>query len=142
MIVVGLDVAVEDAVLVRVGEAQAGVVDDVLDLLDAEALLLHPPRERLALDELHHDVGHAEVLAHVEDRDDVGVGQLAGGPTTVGGTGRVEHPLLLERPLEEPGPHGRGHEVCAEGVVEEDGVGQDPGASTAKAKSRLSRPSR
>ena len=75
--VLGLDVAVDQ--VAGVGDAEpAGDLDRVGDrLLDVErADPRDPLLQRLALDVLEDDVGVAAVLAGVDHRDDVGVGEL------------------------------------------------------------------
>ena len=72
----GLDVAVHDAGLVGGAERERGLGQDRADDLGRQrALLADDRRERLAGDELHHEVGEVVVLAVVEDRGDVGVHQ-------------------------------------------------------------------
>jgi hypothetical protein len=72
--VVGLHVAVHDAVLVRVAQRTRGLNQQVADLGRRQ-----PPAplqllgERLAPQQLHHDVGDAGGPADAIDRDDVGV---------------------------------------------------------------------
>ena len=77
----GLDVAVDDAVDVRVVEPFADIDRDVQ--LAAHAQLLragHALLQILPLEELHREVGLTLVLAEVVDGDDVAVRQLTGGP--------------------------------------------------------------
>ncbi len=111
--VLGLDVAVDDAAVVR-GAQRAGDLDRVGDRLGdrqaaqaADALL-----ERLALDVLEHDVGRrvavVALLAGVDDLDDVRVVELGHGAglaaealQLVGVAGRLAmHQLDRDRPLE------------------------------------------
>jgi hypothetical protein len=75
-----LDVAVDDAALMA--ELQAGQqrFHDPDRLAGREALVLvQQGLERGPVDELHHDVGELVGLAVVEDANDVGMGQAAGG---------------------------------------------------------------
>ena len=79
-----LDVAVDDALAVRVVHRGGDLADEADDLLGREA---DPPLQdggdRLALHELHGQIGDARLLADVEEGDDVGVGQGAGDPGLV-----------------------------------------------------------
>ena len=77
--VLGLEIAVDDALLVC-GRQTARDLDAVLDgLARAERARRHPVAQRLALQQLRDDVGRAVVLAGVVDGDDVGVVEGAGG---------------------------------------------------------------
>src|SRR5262249_9758098 len=73
--VVRLDVAVDDACLVGGGEPAGSLADDREgDVFGNPALTPQEVAERLAEQELHHDVGRAVgALAQVEDLDDVRV---------------------------------------------------------------------
>jgi hypothetical protein len=71
--VVGLEVAVDEAVLVGGGEALAGLAEHGEDLAPGPGFEVQPDRERDALDELHGDEDVVLVGADVVDRDDVGV---------------------------------------------------------------------
>ena len=74
----GLDVAVHDALLVRVAQPVEELADHLPDLLQREVrLLLHVLEQRLAVHQLHHDVGDLVVLAVVVDRGDARMGQPA-----------------------------------------------------------------
>src|SRR5688572_14239486 len=75
--VLGLDVAVDDAVLVGVGQG-AGDLDADLQaaLLVEPPILLHEAGDGSAVHELHHEVVVAVRLADVDARDDVLVVQL------------------------------------------------------------------
>ena len=69
-----------DALAMGVGEAAA----QILDPLDAprhgvRRLAPHDLAERLAVDVLHRDVGQPLMLVDVENGDDVGMTQRAGG---------------------------------------------------------------
>ncbi len=77
----GLDVAVNDALLVRVGQAGQHRGDDRDLALHVEGgLAAHGLLEVLALQELHGDVGRAiGVVVEVENRDHVGMGHLGHG---------------------------------------------------------------
>ena len=90
--VAGLDVAVDDVEVVRVGERVGDLAGDRQRLLHrqrADPVELLP--ERLALDVGHDVVQDAGVLARVVDRQDVGMGQ-AGGDLDL-----AEEPLGAER---------------------------------------------
>ena len=70
--VVGLEVAVHQAGPVGCGEPCPGLLEHLEHRLPVPRRL-EPLPHRLALDELHRDVQTLVVLAHVVDRDDVGV---------------------------------------------------------------------
>ena len=79
----GLDVAVDDAVLVAEVQRLAGVGDDLDRALGRHrALGVHDVAQRDPVDVLHHDVGQRPVrglgLAGVVDRDDGGMVQRGG----------------------------------------------------------------
>ena len=75
-----LDVAVDDAVAVSVGEALADLPENVyLPFHRERPLLLDDPLQVEPLDELHRDVGLALLLPHVVHGHDVAVLQAAGG---------------------------------------------------------------
>jgi hypothetical protein len=97
--VVGLEIAVDDPVLVGGGERVGDLPHDGGD----RARVLHQaPRPRqvvahaLADQILHHDVGRAGVKAAVEHFDDARVPELRGGPRFVE---EARHGLLLGRQL-------------------------------------------
>ena len=71
--VLGLDVAVHDALLVRRRETLRHARRVLGGLAHAERPVAQPRAQRLALEQLRHDVELVAVLARVEDRDDVGV---------------------------------------------------------------------
>ena len=75
-----LDVAVNDAGVVRGGESVRGLQDDLrrTGIADAPFRLDHR-LHGASVDELHGEVVHAVVVADVEDRDDVRMGQSARG---------------------------------------------------------------
>ena len=78
--VVGLEVAVDDALRVRGGET----VGDAAPMRSAARSPSGPAtehgRQAVALEQLHHEVEAAVgVLAEVDDLDDVGVRDVAGG---------------------------------------------------------------
>ena len=75
-----LDVAMDDAEGVRVGEAVAQLLDELEPAGEGRGLAPSDPRaQRLAVDELHGDERLAVVLPDVEDADDVLVLEHAGG---------------------------------------------------------------
>ena len=75
----GLDVAMHDALAMRVGQAGAELLDPLQALRDREGrLAAHDLAERLAVHVLHRDVGQAAEVVDVEDGDDVGMAQRAG----------------------------------------------------------------
>ncbi len=77
--VLGLQVPVDDPLLVRGGEA-VGDLERVVDRLALRELAAGEDRaQRLAFEELLDDVGRAVVLADVVDGGDVGVVEDAGG---------------------------------------------------------------
>jgi hypothetical protein len=69
--VVGLEVAMDEVRAVRGGEPAAGLDEHREQLGDAAAA--PPPRQRVAVDELHRDEQLVGGGADVVDRDDVGV---------------------------------------------------------------------
>ena len=76
----GLDVAVNDAALVRVAQGLGNPLADLADAIKAHALAaFQRVGESLSADELHHQKGHALVLAHIEDGNNAGMRQGAGG---------------------------------------------------------------
>ena len=78
--VAGLDVAVDDAFLVRVIKRSRELDADLDDLLHRQDLVGRQQlAQRHAVDQLHRDVRLLAVDADVEDRDDVGVRQHARG---------------------------------------------------------------
>ena len=61
----------------RVAHGGAGVTEEPEPVVDAEALLVGPDGDRLAVDIFHDDIGRAVVqLAAVEQAGDVGVGEV------------------------------------------------------------------
>src|SRR5438093_1942712 len=78
--VVGLDVAMHDAALVRVGERARDLHENLADLRGGErAARREDGRERLAPQKLHDEVDHPAGLADPVDRDDAGVLELRRG---------------------------------------------------------------
>ena len=76
----GLDVAMDDAAAVRVSQAIAGLHDVSQLFYDGDLPVAGDDLiERLAVEELHHQIGIALMIAQVIDDDDVGVLQHAGG---------------------------------------------------------------
>ena len=86
--VAGLDVAVDDAVLVRERQALGDLQRDVHRLRRGHRALAHARAQLGALQQLHRHVGEVVLLAEIEDGDDVGVRELAGGL-------RLQHEALL-----------------------------------------------
>ena len=77
--VLGLEVAVDDASLVR-GRKAAHDLDGIVNgLASPQRARGQPIPERLSLEQLRHDVGSAVVPPSVVDGDDVGVVECAGG---------------------------------------------------------------
>ena len=77
--VLGLDVAVDDAVAVRVVERGGDLAGDPDRVVDRELLLpVEPVAQRLALDERHDVEEEAVGLARVEQREDVRVLEVGG----------------------------------------------------------------
>ncbi len=78
--VLGLDVAVDDAVLVGVLQRVGDLASDTERIVDGKLLLaLEPVAERFAVDERHHVEHGAVDGARVEEREDVRVLQIRGG---------------------------------------------------------------
>ncbi len=83
-----LDVAVDDAPLVRVAEAVGHLLRDIDRFDDGDRTLQHLGAELDSLEKLHRHVGEIALLAEIVDGDDMGMGELAGGP------GFEEKPLV------------------------------------------------
>ena len=77
--VLGLDIAVDDALVVRRSERAGHLRGDVGGLARRELAAAKPGPQRLAFDQLHDDVALSAVGANVEDVDDVGMIQRANG---------------------------------------------------------------
>jgi hypothetical protein len=93
----GLEVAVNDPVLMGVFEGAADLLGDAQRLLDGEPEvrgLAQPRLHRAPLHQLAHDVGLAVLLADVEDRDDVWV--IAQAPHGLGLAAHAREPLGVE----------------------------------------------
>ena len=88
----GLQVAVSDHLVVGEGERAQRLADDVERARQRHGPFVHQIRQRLPLQQLHHQVRHIAVDPKVDDRDDAGVRQ------------RREHPPLA---LETATPLGR-----------------------------------
>ena len=86
--VLRLEVAVRDALALRVSEPGEHALDDAADLRQLEPA--HELAQRAARDVLHRDVGDAVVLEEVEQRDDVRVVERGRQP-------RLAHEALRER---------------------------------------------
>jgi hypothetical protein len=127
----GLEVAVDEAVLVGVVEGLADVDCDLDRLLEVFGPTLLEAR---TLEELHDEVGHVLVLADVVDRDHVRVAEggdrarlaeeaLAGVADLAVGA----HDLDRHRPLEldVPGAEDDAHSAAADLLVEAVAVGED-----------------
>ena len=81
-----------DAAVVRDLQGGRGLGDDVERAVGAErALTAQKRRQRLAVDQLHHQPGALGGLAEVVDRGDAGVGQTGG----VAGLGAEAGPELV-----------------------------------------------
>ena len=108
--VAGLDVAVDDLLVVGVGQAFGDLRQHPEPVFEGQALAAGDPGLQVfALDVLHHHVGAPILLPELEDRDDVLVGELPRGA----------------RLAEEPGPHlGRGVEVGRHGLDGHDALHQ------------------
>ena len=78
--VVGLDVAMHDAVRVRVRERVAHFAQDAAHLGGIErAAIVNPLGERVAVDERHHEKDEPVLFVDAVDRDDARVRQLRRG---------------------------------------------------------------
>ncbi len=76
----GLDIAVNDAMAVRVPEGFGHLLSDLADAIQRRPLaLFHGIGESLAIDKFHHQKRHALVFANVEDGHNSGMGQSARG---------------------------------------------------------------
>ena len=69
--ILGLQVAMDDALPVRGGETPGHLERVVHGLLLGDRSGVELPAQRLALEELHHGVGDSSLRAEVEDRQDV-----------------------------------------------------------------------
>jgi hypothetical protein len=78
--VAGLEVAVDDALLVRGGQRLGNLRPDLERLRQRQRALLQPVGERFAGEVLHDEVGPAILLPHVVERTDVGVLESGDGP--------------------------------------------------------------
>src|SRR2546430_4588960 len=77
--VVGLDVAMHNAALVRVGQGACHLDQDLTDLGGGErAARGQHGRQWLAAQELHDEIDHPAGLADPVDRDDAGVLEFSG----------------------------------------------------------------
>ena len=84
----GLQVAVDHALPVRVGEPVEHLADDLPGVLEAVLRhLLEVVRERLAVHQLHHDAGEVLGLDEVVDRGDARVREAPDGLAPRGGSG-------------------------------------------------------
>ena len=77
--VVGFEVAVDHAALVRRRQAARRRQEDAQDLPHRALLSLQPVGQRVPLDQLHRDEHAVGERAHVIDHHDVGIGDLGGG---------------------------------------------------------------
>ncbi len=138
----GLEVAVDHAALVQMGEDVEKLRREVGHLRDRQRTFGHPVGDGLPVDPLHGDGGRTVALDELEDSHDAGVGELAADPHLAAhplAPGVVEaavedlerHPLVelgvagepdlglaaaAERPLEPPArrePIGHGGGVAA-----------------------------
>ncbi len=73
------EIAVQDAARVRVLDGVGDLDADVHDLAERERCLPDALRERVAVNELHHDAGAAVEIEDVVDRRDAAMVQLRGG---------------------------------------------------------------
>ena len=74
------DVAVNDALFMRVSDGIGDLLADFANALERQAFaLFHGSVERLAVDELHHQKGQALVLADIEHSNDSRVGEASRG---------------------------------------------------------------
>src|SRR2546429_3710951 len=74
-----LDVAVDDAALVRVAEAVGHLLGDIDRLDGGDRALQHPGAELDSLEKLHRHVGEVVFLPEIVDGDDMGMRELARG---------------------------------------------------------------
>ena len=91
--VVGLDVAVDDASIVRVGERLGNVAQDVDRRVDLDGPVREPGAQTLAVHERHRVVRQPLEIARGDDRDDVRL---------------LKRRRELDLPLEPLGRHGGG----------------------------------
>jgi hypothetical protein len=104
---VGLNVAMHDAALVRVGERARDVAQDSHSLGDGYRPALHAVAQRVARDERHRVERHATGVARREQRDDVGLAQRCG-----------ELDLACEALAAHAGGHGVGQHLEHHGAAE------------------------
>ena len=78
--VLGLQVAMDDATLVRGGESPGDLHGEVDGLPLWHGAAPEPAAERLAFEQLRDDVGHAVLTADVVDDQEIGMVERAGGP--------------------------------------------------------------
>src|SRR5207244_4938780 len=136
--ILGLDVAMDDAVLVGILERPGGIGGDPKRVLDRElSLTIQPVAETLPFDEGHGEPQLTGGVTRVEDGEDVRVlepgGQLdlalEAFRSEGGGQLRVEHlerdrPLVLEIEGEIDDGHAAAPELALEHVAVPEGVGQ------------------
>jgi len=79
---------VDDAALVRIGEAVGHLLGDIDRFDDRDRALQHLSAELDSLEKLHRHVGEVALLAEIVDGDDIGMGELARG------LGFEEEPLV------------------------------------------------
>ncbi len=115
--VTGLDVAVEDALGVRILQRLGALEDDVHHLVDRQArtVLLAGRHQGVALDVLHHQVVHAGFDAGIVERDDMRVAEHAGG-MRLGEKGAPDRLLVVRVVLGEAARGFHRHIAAHEGV--------------------------
>ena len=131
--ILGLQVAMDDALPVRGGETPGDLERVVHSLLLSDRTGLEPPAQRLPLEKLHHRVGDPPLRAEVEDGQDVRMRERrdrfrlaleAGQRVGIGGDGlredldrHVSVQLLIPRAVDLPhstGAQRREDLVCTE----------------------------
>ena len=136
--VLGLDVAVDDAVAVRVVERRGDLGGDAHRVGHRQLLFAADPvADGLALDERHHVIEEAVGVARVDEPEDVRVLQVGGGldlgEEALGadhgaefGTQHLDRHLavVLDVVGQVDGGHAAGAELALEGVAVGERVGQ------------------
>jgi hypothetical protein len=133
--VLGLQVAVDDALLVRRGQPARDLEGDLDGLAGRQRAVLQALAQRLALQQLHRRVHRALLAAEIVDREDVGVRERSDGlrlpleaPERVRVLGEIpREDLDRDLPVEPRVPRAEDDAHPALAELGEDLVGSEPG---------------